>query len=59
MTIFAKIIAREIPADIVYETETVGVSRRQPQAPVRARDPRSPWCHSTMPSPKMPDCWET
>ncbi|MBO86248.1 MAG: histidine triad nucleotide-binding protein [Deltaproteobacteria bacterium] len=35
MTIFAKIIAREIPADIVYETEHVLAFRDiQPQAPV-------------------------
>lgn len=35
MTIFAKIIAREIPADIVYETEQVLAFRDiQPQAPV-------------------------
>ena len=35
MTIFAKIIAREIPADIVHETETVLAFRDiQPQAPV-------------------------
>jgi histidine triad (HIT) family protein len=35
MTIFAKIIAREIPADIVYETDTVLAFRDiQPQAPV-------------------------
>ena len=35
MTIFARIIAREIPADIVYETETVLAFRDiQPQAPV-------------------------
>ncbi len=35
MTIFSKIIAREIPADIVYETATVLAFRDiQPQAPV-------------------------
>jgi len=35
MTIFSKIIAREIPADIVYETDTVLAFRDiQPQAPV-------------------------
>ena len=35
MTIFSKIIAREIPADIVYETDTVLAFRDiAPQAPV-------------------------
>ena len=35
MTIFAKIIAREIPADIVYETDSVLAFRDiMPQAPV-------------------------
>jgi len=35
MTIFSKIIAGEIPADIVYETDTVLAFRDiQPQAPV-------------------------
>ena len=38
MTIFEKIIAREIPADIVYETERVGRSSFYPfhiKGPVR------------------------
>ena len=58
-TIFAKIIAREIPADIVYEDDNVLAFRDvSPQAPTHVwSSPRSRSSTCWTPGEATPCCW--